>query len=115
MCKENASGEPCSCNDGWYEEDYTCLLCEARCATCTAGDNLSCQSCKPDYYKQDAHDICIDRCATGFEQSESACTLLDNMTFTATFDNSIQGELFVGPFTVIIAHDRGLYLDENSL
>ena len=116
VCKENASGEPCSCNNGWYEDDYTCQICEARCATCTAGDNLSCQTCKTGNYKQDAHDICIDRCATGFSQGELDCTQVDNMTFTVTFDNRIPVGLFVEPVPApTLAVDRGVHLSEHSL
>ncbi|KAL4464823.1 hypothetical protein ABPG74_011384 [Tetrahymena malaccensis] len=52
----------CQCNDGFYTVSKNvpcldpicsqCLPCNSTCETCSAGDQYSCISCKPNLYKQ---------------------------------------------------------------
>ena len=46
-CVENASGQPCECNDGWDGDNcqYYNLKCDARCDGCTDGSNSDCTRC----------------------------------------------------------------------
>lgn len=71
QCVDNASGEPCVCDDKYYDSSYICNLCYSRCATCNNGGYI-CLTCEPTYiYLQG---LCLPTCPTGYSSSTS-CTL----------------------------------------
>lgn len=71
-CVNNASGEPCICNDMYYEYSYGCYLCYERCKKCTNGGH-KCTECKNPYLYTDG--LCLEVCPSGYILSSNVCSL----------------------------------------
>jgi hypothetical protein len=88
-CTTNASGPPCQCDPGFFDDGPTCIACDPRCLSCTSTDNFSCTECADDSYLQFDSTVCLRRCPTGFTLNELTreCEGPVDLVFCINFDN----------------------------
>lgn len=80
-CTDNASGDPCKCNENFYflSSDDVCDSCYERCQKCS-NDGLKCDSCLTQYLYTSG--ICLEKCPTGYTLSGSICSKTTNLVFS---------------------------------
>lgn len=132
-CTDHASGNPCSCDPGFFDQGPNCIACDPKCLTCDSTDNSSCTECADGSFLQFESTICLNRCPTGFNalDDSNACSGPVQTVFCIHYDNpstddfvdSISGLPIYGGSEAgdeavdnapTSAYQRGLYFDGND-
>ncbi|CAG9335200.1 unnamed protein product [Blepharisma stoltei] len=89
-CIANASGSPCLCNSGYYQQQSqaVCLSCYSACSICDGGGYHQCKSCKNGSYFLSVQ--CLNECPWGYSPNSATnnCDLI-SVSFSISFSNNI--------------------------
>ena len=132
QCIDNASGTPCECDNGYYQNGILCIQCDSQCAVCSGPGNHACTECEDGSFLQPDSTSCQRRCPTGYTENsdtntcdgdggQAICFTYDNVFLTDWIDsendvNAVGGTLAAtsddSDPTVIF--DRGIWFDGND-
>ena len=54
-CVAHASGSPCQCDAGYFEDNFQCVECHSRCSACSNSKSSACSSCKASFFLFNSH------------------------------------------------------------
>lgn len=90
QCVDNASGNPCSCDVGYYADVDECLPCHDSCSECIGDGVFGCSLCAEGYVLWE-NSLCIDECPSGYGGEN--CELEEQIVVEGIFDDLYIGVL----------------------
>ncbi|OMJ89209.1 hypothetical protein SteCoe_8686 [Stentor coeruleus] len=87
-CSDNASGDPCKCNEKFFDSsDYNvCMPCYERCQKCS-NDGFKCDTCNSTYLYTNG--ICLEKCPNGYSLSSSTCSKTSSLAFSIDLQTTL--------------------------
>ena len=122
-CISHASGTPCQCDTGYFQDNFQCTECHARCSSCYNSKSSTCTSCKSSFFLFNSH-ACLLLTPTGYSTDS-----LSQTPISSKFEGVNLGEIDqiqIGSSSqniypqyeqtdAIPAKLRGYYFNQNSL
>ncbi|OMJ95266.1 hypothetical protein SteCoe_1482 [Stentor coeruleus] len=90
QCCDHASGNPCSCDIGYYPNVDECLICHVSCSECIEEGVFGCILCAEGYFLWE-NILCIEECPSGYGGED--CVLEVQLVVEGIFDNLYIGEV----------------------